>query len=94
MLERGRETLNDYADYNDQTKAAMITPHSSAAPGNGVVDWAPMRLFGIGGTALHFEGLMIRPQEEDLRVKSLYGYGRDWPITFTELEPWLLQAER
>ena len=94
MLEQGIETLNDYADYNDQTREAMITPHSSAKPGNGVAAWAPMRLFGIGGTALHFEGLMIRPQEEDLRVKSLYGYGRDWPITYGELEPWLLQAEQ
>ena len=32
-------------------------------------------------------------QQDDLRVKTLYGYGRDWPITYDELEPWLLRAE-
>ena len=31
-----------------------------------------------------------QPREEDLRVRSLYGYGRDWPITYSELAPWLL----
>jgi choline dehydrogenase-like flavoprotein len=51
-------------------------------------------VFGIGGTALHFEGFMVRPLESDLRVRSLYGYGRDWPLKYSELEPWLLLAEQ
>ncbi len=70
-LRRGVETLNDYADYNDDASAATVTPHSSAEPGGQVVDWMAQRLFGIGGTALHFEGIMGRPHADDLRVRSL-----------------------
>jgi choline dehydrogenase-like flavoprotein len=92
-LRRGADTLNDYADYNDDAWATTVTPHSSAEPQGQVVNWAAQRLFGIGGTALHFEGIMGRPRADDLSVKSLYGYGRDWPIGYNELEPWLLKAE-
>jgi choline dehydrogenase-like flavoprotein len=94
MLRRSTETLNDFADYNDAVGAATVAPHSSASPAGQVVDWPAQRLFGIGGTALHFEGIMGRPREDDLRVRSLYGYGRDWPLTYAELEPWLLRAEQ
>lgn len=93
LLNESKLTLNDFADYNDSVSPATVTPHSSATPGDQIVEWAPQRLFGVGGTALHFEGIMVRPREEDLRVKTLYGYGRDWPITYAELEPWLLAAE-
>jgi len=37
---------------------------------------------------------MLRPLEDDLKVRTLFGYGRDWPITYAELEPWLLLAEQ
>jgi choline dehydrogenase-like flavoprotein len=94
MLLRSKETLNDFADYNDDVGGAAVTPHSSASGGGQAVEWAAQRLFGIGGTALRFEGLMIRPREDDLKVKTLYGYGRDWPISYSELEHWLLRAER
>ena len=94
MLSRGQETLNDYADYNDDVDASATTPHSSASADDEVIEWSNQRLFGVGGTALHFEGIMARPVEDDLRVRTLYGYGRDWPLTYDELEPWLLRAER
>jgi choline dehydrogenase-like flavoprotein len=94
MLRRGTETLNDFADYNDDVAPGVVAPHSSASPEGQVVNWAAARLFGVGGTALHFEGIMGRPREDDLRVRSLYGYGRDWPLTYAELEPWLLRAEQ
>ena len=93
MLFGGKETLNDFADYNDQAKDGVVTPHTSAEQKGQVAQWAAQRLFGLGGTALHYEGFMIRPRQDDFKVKSLYDYGRDWPITYAELEPWLLQAE-
>jgi len=93
MLVKSREELNDYADYNDNVDPEIITPLSSASAEGQIVEWTNYRLFGIGGTALHFEGIMMRPVENDMKVKTLYGYGRDWPITYSELEPWLLKAE-
>jgi len=94
MIARARETLNDLADYNDDLLPGTVTPHSSAKQKGLVAEWAAQRLFGVGGTALHFEGFMIRPREEDLKIKTLYGYGRNWPISYEELEPWLLRAEQ
>ncbi|SDM32014.1 GMC oxidoreductase [Kriegella aquimaris] len=93
MLRKSREDLNDFADYNDNVDPNVVTPLSSAKSGDLVVEWTNYRLFGIGGTALHFEGLMMRPTEEDMQVKTRYGYSRDWPIPYPELEPWLLEAE-
>ncbi len=48
---------------------------------------------GLGGMALHWNGMSPRPRAEDLQVRTLYGYGRDYPIAYEELEPWLLRAE-
>jgi NADPH-dependent 2,4-dienoyl-CoA reductase/sulfur reductase-like enzyme len=36
MLRRGVESLNDYADYNDEASPNAVTPHSSAGQGVGV----------------------------------------------------------
>lgn len=94
LMIESQETLNDGADYNDDLDEAARTPHTTAGQNEGAVEWSVGRLFGVGGTALHFEGLSQRPRADDLRVKTLYGYGRDWPITFSELEPWLLRAEQ
>jgi len=93
MLSKSQEDINDFADYNDNVDPIVVTPLSSANSGDQVVEWTNYRLFGIGGTALHFEGIMMRPTKEDMRVKTLYGYSRDWPMTYSELEPWLLEAE-
>lgn len=94
MIERAARTLNDFADYNDDVFPGTVTPHTSAKQEKPVAEWAAQRLFGVGGTALHFEGFMIRPREEDLCFKTLYGFGRNWPISYWELEPWLLRAEQ
>lgn len=48
---------------------------------------------GVGGTTLHWMANSPRPNEDDFAIKTKFGYGRDWPISYEELEPWLLQAE-
>ena len=93
MLSKSLEDMNVFADYNDNVDPNVITPLSSAKSDDQIIEYTNYRLFGIGGTALHFEGIMMRPVENDMKVKTLYGYGRDWPITYSELEPWLLKAE-
>ncbi len=94
MLMQSRESLNDFADYNDDTDPALITPNSSAGGGDQAVEWTALRLFGVGGTALHFEGIMARPRADDLQVRTLYERGRDWPISYAELEPGSFEPSR
>jgi len=93
IIRRIHRTLNDFADYNDETDPAMITPQTSAEESSDTAPWSYQRVYGVGGTALHFDGIMIRPLAEDLETRSLYDYGRDWPLSYAELEPWLLRAE-
>jgi glucose dehydrogenase len=47
----------------------------------------------VGGLAMHWGGVTPRYSPEDFRVKSLYGVGDDWPISYDELDPFYQQAE-
>lgn len=93
LLQASKNNLNDSADYNDNLSADAITETTYSLNEKNDIAWKPLRLFGVGGTALHFNGTMMRPIQEDLQVKSMFGYGRDWPISYNEIEPWLLKAE-
>jgi glucose dehydrogenase len=47
----------------------------------------------VGGATWHWQGIYIRMVPNDFRMKSLYGVGFDWPISYSEIEPWYVQAE-
>jgi choline dehydrogenase-like flavoprotein len=47
----------------------------------------------VGGTTWHWLGTSLRHLPNDFQIKTLYGVGVDWPITYDELEPWYGQAE-
>lgn len=55
------------------------------------LEWQRAR--GVGGSTLHWEGYTLRLGEEDFRLKSLYGVGRDWPVSYAEMEPYYSAAE-
>jgi len=46
-----------------------------------------------GGSTWHWAGICWRLTPEDMRLKSLYGVGRDWPIDYATLEPYYTRAE-
>jgi choline dehydrogenase-like flavoprotein len=47
----------------------------------------------VGGTTWHWAASCWRHLPVDLRMKSTYGVGRDWPISYDELEPYYCRAE-
>src|SRR5262245_57189488 len=47
----------------------------------------------VGGLAMHWGGTTPRFTPEDFRMKSLFGVGDDWPISYEELEPFYQEAE-
>lgn len=59
----------------------------------GPVDFKPAFLRLIGGTTWHWAAGAWRYLPHDLKLKSTYGVGRDWPIDYEELEPWYQTAE-
>lgn len=47
----------------------------------------------VGGTTWHWSALAWRLVPNDVRLKSLYGVGVDWPLTYEELDSWYQEAE-
>jgi glucose dehydrogenase len=55
------------------------------------LEWRRAR--GVGGSTLHWEGYALRLHENDFRLRSHYGLADDWPISYTDLEPYYGRAE-
>jgi choline dehydrogenase-like flavoprotein len=47
----------------------------------------------LGGTSLHWLGTTPRFCPNDFKLESTYGVGKDWPLTYVDLEPYYGQAE-
>ncbi|MER3445500.1 MAG: GMC family oxidoreductase [Candidatus Dadabacteria bacterium] len=49
---------------------------------------------GVGGTTLHFQGEGHRLNPSAFRMKTLFGVGEDWPITYKDIEPYYSEVEK
>ncbi|MCP1310046.1 GMC family oxidoreductase [Paenibacillus tyrfis] len=50
--------------------------------------------WGVGGGTTHFTGVFLRFHESDFRTKTLDGVGEDWPISYSDLEPYYTKIEK
>ena len=48
----------------------------------------------LGGTTMHWEAKTPRFLPEDFEMRTRFGIGLDWPVSYADLEPWLEMAER
>jgi choline dehydrogenase-like flavoprotein len=48
---------------------------------------------GVGGSTVHYAMVALRFRPEWFDCRSSLGYGRDWPISYDELEPYYEEAE-
>jgi choline dehydrogenase-like flavoprotein len=51
------------------------------------------RVKGVGGSTLHWQGMVMRLHEADFEMRSRYGVGADWPIGYEDLRPYYARAE-
>src|SRR5690349_9248329 len=49
---------------------------------------------GVGGSTWHWAGSVLRQRPSDFRMKSRFGIGVDWPISYEDLAPFYDEAER
>ena len=54
----------------------------------------PHYIRGVGGTTWHWAGQTWRFLPSDFRVKTLYGVGRDWPLSYEDIESYYGLAEK
>ncbi|CAN0454700.1 unnamed protein product, partial [Phaeothamnion confervicola] len=47
----------------------------------------------VGGTTWHWLGNCPRLLPSDFEMKTRFGVGVDWPLSYDELEPWYVDAE-
>lgn len=47
----------------------------------------------LGGSTLHWQGTSLRMLPNDFRMQSEYGRAVNWPISYTDLEPYYREAE-
>src|SRR3954447_7259237 len=50
-------------------------------------------VYGVGGTSNSWAGNSPRLLPEDFESRSRHGVGRDWPISYEELNPYYVRAE-
>ncbi|MEX1276163.1 MAG: GMC family oxidoreductase [Bacteroidota bacterium] len=48
----------------------------------------------VGGTTLEWNAYAPRLKPADYKMRSLYGIGADWPVTYDELEPYMIRMEK
>ena len=48
---------------------------------------------GVGGSTWHWAGSVLRYRPSDFRMRSSFGVGLDWPISYEQLEPFYDEAE-
>lgn len=61
---------------------------------NGELPYGTDYLRAVGGSGMHWLGICLRMHPDDFAVKTRYGYGRDWPIGYHDLEAYYAAAER
>lgn len=90
LLERGRN--NSYAWQLEQGRNSNIPPDSTFRRTDADKVWN--FTIGLGGGTNCWFGQTPRFHPSDFRTQSLYGVGQDWPLSYEELDPYYLQAER
>ena len=97
LVESGRRyALAERAVLRKRRLAGVADPWEAEAPTIDALSLAPgteyprrgMRLSGLGGTSLHWDGETPRLHDDDFRLRSTYGVGQDWPISYEEIEPY------
>jgi choline dehydrogenase-like flavoprotein len=56
--------------------------------------FTPLMFNAVGGSTIHWSAHFPRYHPSDFRVRSLDGVGDDWPLTYSELEPFYDLSDR
>ena len=83
LITTGNEPFGNYYDTKQDFISAGYDPWQIVGG----------RIFGRGGSTLHWGGWAPRFMPEDFALKTNTGIGIDWPYTYADLEPYYCSAE-
>ncbi|GAA4391303.1 GMC family oxidoreductase [Hymenobacter koreensis] len=78
------EKAQDFLFWNDERLSAGRTPTSFGNNNSGT---------GVGGSTLHYTAYTPRAQPDDLRLRTEFGVGQDWPLSYDDLAPYYDELE-
>jgi glucose dehydrogenase len=83
---------NKYAVNQDGGGDKFLLNRYYVQPGPDLFKSAGVRI--VGGSTWAWRGNTPRFIPSDFKLKTLYGVGEDWPITYDDLEPYFCEAEK
>ena len=101
VLEAGRR-YHPYDDYRTHTVDFEVRAADVFAPkdwrrdqytSGGSGPYSYNRVKGLGGSTLVYHAMSPRLHESDFRVRREDGVAADWPISYTDLEPYYTRVE-
>lgn len=78
--------------HDDIRSWSRISGHMVEGPERAA--WAYHHVVGLGGSTLQYTGEAHRLHPAAMRLRAQFDAGADWPLTYAELEPYYLDAER
>lgn len=91
VLERGPN--RDHAWRVRERRSDPSRSEARAAFRNDTPDTPWVFLLGFGGSSNHWGANTPRMLPEDFRMQTAYGVGKDWPLSYEELEPFYGEVE-
>ena len=95
VVEAGGRTAS--LEERPRTRARMLAYGENPYPNDHIPDQTGTgemyRQMVVGGSGMHWGGAIPRYSPEDFRLRSMYGVGFDWPISFDDLDPYYQEAE-
>ncbi|GAB2599230.1 GMC family oxidoreductase [Spirosoma areae] len=79
------EKAQDKLFWNDERLSAGKDPLPFGNNNSGI---------GVGGSTLHYTAYTPRAQPDDLRIRTEFGVGEDWPFGFEQIEPYYDEVEQ
>jgi choline dehydrogenase-like flavoprotein len=89
VLERGR--IDTHAWQLSNLKNSSSPNSEAVGQTNSTKSWSFG--MGFGGTSNHWWATTLRLLPNDFLIHTKYGVGKDWPVTYQELEPFYCEAE-
>lgn len=90
---RNSPRKNNFNDPFPDARWAGTSMDHSYLENTGSFDYRPGMVKVVGGTTWHWVSACWRFLPNDMKMASVYGRGRDWPISYDDLEPWYCRAE-
>jgi glucose dehydrogenase len=102
LARRGRETIiverGSFVPWREQVRlggwegSSPTSEHNHENDSRGL-DWGWAYVYAVGGSTNAWGGNTPRLLPEDFQLKSRFGVGRDWPLSYDDLVPYYREVE-